>query len=95
MDWYAISAEQADALPHVWQKGVSAMCGLLGLAWLDQKEPRELQLHSGRNAARTPVVNALDSATLIPPEFSSELRGAAVVVDEFCISHNPESTLKV
>lgn len=32
VDWYAISAEQADALPHVWQKGASAMGGLLGLA---------------------------------------------------------------
>src|SRR5690606_36814713 len=28
VDWYAISAEQADALPHVWQKGASAMGGL-------------------------------------------------------------------
>lgn len=42
VDWYAISAEQADALPHVWQKGESAMgglCGGLGFAGFGQLGP--------------------------------------------------------
>lgn len=63
--WYAISAEQADALPHVWQKGASAMGGLCGglgfaggLARASLVKVRQQTLHCCN--ARVQRVPALD-----------------------------------
>lgn len=73
MDWYAISAEQADALPHVWQKGASAMgglCGGLGFA-------RGLQI--------VPVLLPVVRPQFLPRDLAFEmaLQGQAVIRREW------------
>lgn len=98
--WYAISAEQADALPHAWQKGASTMGGLGGVGLLVGAGRSCFQIEASKlfflgdfqehdagpwDAIALPIAHTWHGET----KQAGHLRGAAQALDDFgcCCIH--------